>query len=42
MDVDAVEKRPADLLAVVLDLPDGAAALAFRVSVKSAGVWLTL
>lgn len=36
MDVDAVEKRSADLLAVVLDLPDGAAALAFRIAVEPA------
>ena len=27
MDVDPVEQRPADLLAVVFDLPDGAATL---------------
>jgi hypothetical protein len=38
MDIDAVEQRAADLLAVVFDLSNRAAALPFRVAVESAGV----
>ena len=42
MDVDAVKQGAGDLLAVVFDLSDGAAALPFTVSVKTAGVWVPL
>ena len=41
MEIDAVEQRPRDPLAVVLDLPGGAAALAFEVAVVAAGVWVS-
>ena len=39
-DVYAVEQRATDLLAVVFDLLDGAAALAFRITVRTARVWV--
>jgi len=38
VDVDPIQQRAGDALAVVLDLADGAAALAFRIAVESARV----
>jgi type II secretory pathway component PulL len=42
VDVDAVEQGTADLLAVVLDLADGAAALAFRIAAEAARAWVSI
>ena len=38
--VDAIKERVGNFLAVVLDLPRGAAALALRIAVVAAGVWV--
>ena len=40
MDVDAVEQRAGDALAVALDLHGGAAALAFEVAKEPARTWM--